>query len=321
MNATPWPRAVIAALGASAALAVVVLAFLWPSVTSTVHELPVAVVGTAPAGSTSQLSDQFDVSTVPSRDAAVAAIESRDIYGAIVLGPTPEVLTASANGTVVSQIFATVASTMNATVTDVVPLASTDAKGAGLSAMAFPLVIGGIVGGVIISLLVKGSWRRLGATAVYGLAAGTVVVAITQGWFGILQGNAWANIAAAALSVLAVTALIVGLTSIVGPAGIGISAVLMMFIGNQISGAVQPWQFLPQPWGAVGQFFPPGAGATLMRDLSYFPDAGTTKAWLVLIAWVAAGGVFMVVGHRKNARTTGSMVRASSVAESERVAL
>lgn len=321
MKLTTWPRAVAVALVGSAALAVVVLAFLWPSVTSKVHEIPVAVVGDSPAV-TSRLSEQFDVTTAASRDDAVQRIESRDVYGAVVLGPTPEVLTASANGAVVGQMLTGVASAMNAQVTDVVPLASTDARGAGLSAMAFPLVIGGIIGGVVISMTTRGVWRRLLATAVYGVGAGVVVVAITQGWFGILHGPVLLDVAAAALAVLAVSAPIVGLTSIIGPAGIGVVAVLMMFVGNQIAGATQPAQFLPAPWGAVGQFLPPGAGSTLMRTLSYFPEASTAQAWWVLIAWVALGGVFMAVGHRRTtAATRASIVRANSVAEPERVAL
>jgi hypothetical protein len=318
MNRTPWPRVVAVALAGTVALVVVVLAFLWPSVTSTPHGVPAAVVGTSPA-MTSQLSDQFDVTTVQDRATAVDLISSRDVYGAIIPGPSSEVLTASANGTVVSQMFAGVADRLGAPLTDVVPLASSDQRGSGFAALAFPLVIGGIVGGVIVSMIVRGIWRRLLATAVYGVGAGVVVVLVTQSWFGILQGALLANMAAVAMAVLAVSTLIVGLTSIVGPAGIGIGAVLMMFIGNQISGAAQPWQFLPSPWGTVGQFFPPGAGATLLRDLSYFPDAPTAQAWWVLTAWIAAGVGLMAVGHRKAMRTNSSAVVASSEPETDRV--
>lgn len=321
MKPTPWPRAIAIALAGSAVLAVVVLAFLWPSVTSEVAGVPVAVVGDSAAVS-SQLPESFDVESVPDRETAVDRIQSRDAFGAIVLGPKPEVLTASANGIVVSQLFTGVASGMGTTVTDIVPLASTDARGAGFSAMGFPLVIGGIAGGVIISMTTKGVWRRLLATAVYGAGAGIVIVLITQSWFGILQGALVPNMAASALAVLSVTTLIVGLTSIIGPAGIAVTAVLMMFVGNQISGATQPSQFLPGPFGAIGQYFPQGASATLLRDLSYFPGASTTQAWLVLAAWIAAGVAFMAVGHRKTMKAaSASMVRASSDREQERAAL
>ena len=42
-----------------------------------------------------------------------------------------------------------------------------------------------------------------------------------------------------------------------------------------LASAATPVEFLLEPWGAVGQWFPPGAGATLLRELSYFPAADT----------------------------------------------
>ncbi len=51
----------------------------------------------------------FMITTVASRGAAVALICSRDAYGVLVLGRAPEVLTASANGTMVSQVLTGVA--------------------------------------------------------------------------------------------------------------------------------------------------------------------------------------------------------------------
>ena len=47
----------------------------------------------------------FEVTTVADRAAAVDLIKTRDVYGAIVLGDQPEVLTASANGAAVSQLL------------------------------------------------------------------------------------------------------------------------------------------------------------------------------------------------------------------------
>ena len=323
---TKWSRVALIGIGASLIVGVFVLAFSWPSVTSSVHGIPLVVSGTgAPADTiaaqlTENADDQFDVTRVDSRDDAVALIESRDAFGAVVADASvPEVLTASANGVVVSQIFTGLATQLQLSftqqltaqgvaadavptiaVTDVVPLASTDARGTGLSTLSFPLVIGGMIGGVVVSLLVVGVWRRLTAVVLYGAGAGTLVVAIGQGWFGILQGDPVLNGVAVAASVLAISAFIVGLTSILGPRGIAIGAVLSLLIGNPISGAAQPWQFLPEPWGAIGQFFPPGAGASLLRDLSYFPAASTAQPWLVLAAWIAFGVVLMSVGHFRN---------------------
>ena len=98
---------------AVALVGIIVLAFAWPSVTAEPKDLPVAVVG--PDASVDQLesrvADQAGgavaLERVDDRDAAVAAIERRDAYGAIVLGdaPTdaPEVLVASAASPVVAQ--------------------------------------------------------------------------------------------------------------------------------------------------------------------------------------------------------------------------
>ncbi|MBW8871898.1 MAG: hypothetical protein JF618_06920 [Leifsonia sp.] len=42
---TPWGRAVALALGAGVVVVAILLAFLWPTITSSVKDLPVAVAG------------------------------------------------------------------------------------------------------------------------------------------------------------------------------------------------------------------------------------------------------------------------------------
>ncbi|MBW8871897.1 MAG: hypothetical protein JF618_06915 [Leifsonia sp.] len=251
-----------------------------------------------------------------------------------MLGEQPEVLTASANGAAVSQLFGqlatglqtqaqqqadaaveqaiaagkapagTKAPTVTVAVTAVVPLASTDARGLGLTASAFPLVLGGMLGGILISILIAGSWRRLTAVAVYAVAGGLAVTGILQGWFGILQGDFWLNALAVSLSMFATAALIVGMNALLGRPGIAIGAIITVLIGNPLSSAAQPLQFIVAPWGAIGQWFVPGASVTLLRDLSYFPQADAAFPWLVLVGWAVAGGVAMVAGHFRNQEVT-----------------
>ncbi|MEN2736987.1 ABC transporter permease [Microbacterium sp. X-17] len=337
---TPWARALALAAGAAAIVVVILLAFLWPTVTSTVKDLPIAVAG--PSAQVSAVEKQLDtaasgafaITNLSDRQAAVDAIRKRDVYGAIVLGDSPEVLTASANGAAVAQIMNTVAANLQAAanaqaqaavqqaiasgrapagtkaptitvkVTDVVPLASTDARGLGLAASSFPLVLGGMLGGVLISLLVAGSWRRLGAVALYGVAGGLAVTCILQGWFGILQGDFWVNALAVGLAMFAIAAFVVGMNALFGRVGIAIGAVLTVLVGNPLSAAAQPLQFLAGPWGAVGQWFVPGASVTLLRDLSYFPSADALFPWLVLVVWAAVGVVGMLAGHFRNQEVT-----------------
>src|SRR5262249_32780172 len=58
----------------------------------------------------------------------------------------------------------------------------------------------------------------------------------------------------------------------------------------------------PHLWGAVGQFLPPGAGASLLRSAAFFDGAGfdgagATRPLWVLGAWALAGVLLTFVGH------------------------
>ncbi|XAS68224.1 ABC transporter permease [Micrococcaceae bacterium Sec5.7] len=319
---TKWSRVVLIAIAAAAIVGVVLLAFTWFGVTSSAKDIPLAVIG--PDAQVQALekaledkaAGTFTITTVDSRDAATALIRSRDAYGAVVLGQTPEVLTASANGTAVSQILTGVAQQIQSQinqagasapaaapkviVTDLVPLAASDAKGTGLALAGFPLAMGGMIGGILVSLTVVGNRRRLGALALYSILAGGIIVLVMQGLYGVLQGNVALNGLAAALSLLGTSSFIVGLNALIGTAGIPVGAVITMLIANPISAASAPMQFLPGPWGTIGQWLVPGASTTLLRDLSYFPDANTLFPWLVLAGWTLAGVLFTMIGHFRN---------------------
>ncbi len=182
-------------------------------------------------------------------------------------------------------------------ITDVVPLSANDPTGAGLNSASFPLVLGGMLGGVLVSLLVAGAVRRVMALLVYGAAAGVIVTLVLQTWLGVLQGSWLANAAAFGLAMLATAAVVVGFNSLLGTPGIAVGAVISLLIGNPISGAAMPYQFIAGPWGSIGQYFVPGAASTLIRSLSYFQDANTAPQWWTLAAWAAGGILLTLVGH------------------------
>ncbi|MDQ0893133.1 hypothetical protein [Agromyces ramosus] len=328
---TPIGRVVALAVALAAIVAVVVLAFSWPAVTAEAHDLPVAIVGPAEAVSAAeeavdeQARGAIAFEEVDGRDAAVDAIETREVYGAIVLGQEPEVLTSSASTLVVAQLLTTVAAQLEegvnaqaaaaaeaagaptapphieVTVTDVVPLADTDPRGTGLTAALFPLVLGGMLGGIAISIAVIGAMRRVLAVILYSALGGLALTAILQLWFGSLQLDYWVNAAAIALALAAIAAPITGFVALIGRAGIAVGPVVMLLFANPISAAAVPKEFIPEPWGDVGQWFPPGAAATLMRELSYFPAADMTFPWLVLAAWAVGGLLLSVIGHFRTA--------------------
>jgi hypothetical protein len=324
MTTTPTPavahgghaaRTLIALpIGLALIVSTLLLAFAWPAVTADVRALPIAVAG--PAEQVAHVVDgleqnrpgAFEVVAVDDRDAAVELIETRDVYGAIVLGAEPEVLTASAASPAAAQLLTALAAQLSAqlnaaavaqgialpapivvTTTDVVALPDTDPRGVGLISASFPMVLGGLIAGSALSLLIVGMWRRMAALGAFAIVAGLSLAGILQGLFGAFDGNYLVNSAAIALALAAIGAVVVGVTSLVGRSGIVLSVVLFVLFANPLSAATQPAEFILAPWGAIGQWMPPGAGATLLRDVSYFPAADASFAWLVLAGWAVAG--------------------------------
>ncbi len=317
---TPIARVIGTAVALTAVVVLIVLAFSWPSVSAKARDVPIAITGPTAAVTavqaqlTESSGDLFDVSVVEDRAEAVRAIKERNVVGAVVLGQQPELLTAPAAGTasqVISglQVPLQVALTAQAEaagqaapaveipVTSVVPYSDNDPNGTLMSSAFFPLLIGGMLGGILISIVIIGSVRRVVAVSVYSIIGGLVLGGILQGWFGSIQGNFWINAAAIALALAAIAAPIIGFVALIGRIGLAVGPVVMMLFANPISGATLPAQYLPGAWGAIGQWFPPGASATLIRGLSYFPDANATFSWLVLAGWVVGGFLLTAVGH------------------------
>ncbi|WP_375387981.1 hypothetical protein [uncultured Amnibacterium sp.] len=338
---TRWRFTVLFGIAGALVVGIVVLAFVWPAATAKARDLPVGLSGPTAqvdalkAAIAKQETDPFAFATVSTRADAVRQIRERRLYGAILLGDEPEVLTSSAASTASNQVLRGVATQLQAQVsaraiaglqqaivataassaaagaptpaatgtvpavkvTDVVALSSRDATGAGLAAAGFPLVLGGMLGGVLVSFLVVGPMRRIVALLVYGVAAGGIVVLVLQTWLGILQRDPVLNAAAFGLAMAATAAIVSGCNALLGSPGIGVGAVISLLIGNPISGATLPYQFIAAPWGEVGQWFVPGAASSLVRSLSYFPDADVSKQWLVLGVWTLAGFVLTIAGH------------------------
>lgn len=342
---TPWPKAILIGAAGSLIVALIVLAFMWPSKTSSPHDLPITIAGPAAMTSTMQdkleqaSPDTFDVKLAADRDEAVEQIKTRESYGAIVLaepGAAPEVLTAPAAGAAPTQMLTGLAtqlqtqlgqqiaaaggdaSAAKVTVAAVVPLSEDDPSGVGFALAALPLALGGVLGGVLLSSGLHGTWRRLAGALAFSAAAGGVLVFILQGWFGYLQGNGWLNFLAIGLTILATSTFMIGCVKLLGKPGIALGPIVTVLLGNPLSGASSPWQFLPSPWGAIGQFMVPGAGNTLLRDISYFPEANTAQQWWTLIAWVALGATLALIGELvKRSRSAAVVDKAVVLSEAE----
>ena len=301
---TPWRAVVVLALGLSALIGMIVLAFVWPAVTASPRHLPVAVA--APAGRLPAIGDTVDVTVVPDRAAAVSAVERREADGAIVVTDGVEVLASPASPPAVRSVLDALAERISSRdgagaagpvrVTDV---AEPEGDPAALTAASLPLVLGGIIGGVVVSLRAVGTARRLAALLGYACGGGIVVTAILQPWLGVLAGPFGLEATAVGLGMLGTASVVVGLTTLLGPRGILIGAAVTMLVANPLAGVTVPTSFIASPWGTVGQLLVPGATLTLVRELSLFPRADHSLEWGVLAAWAVLGFALVVTAGRK----------------------
>ena len=347
-----WIKVISTSLLASLIVAIVILAFTWPTKTMEAKNLPVSITG--PEVTVSQFEqslkdrgiETFELKQATSREDAEQQSKQRETYGAIVFteGAAPEVLTAPAANAAATQMLNGVATQLNAQIqqqalaaktealtqavqaggeqgaqaaaqleqmkaeaekasamtvktTAVVPLSESDSSGSGITISAFPLVIGGILGGSFSALRVNGTWRRFATASLYAVIGGALTALILSTWFGFIPGDFATLWAAFSATYLATASFIVGVSALAVPiVGLGAGAVVTMFIGNPISGASMPSVFLPGAWGAIGQMMVPGASSTLLRSIAYFPEAATSGQWLVLGSWIAFGLLAGVIG-------------------------
>ena len=355
-----WIKVIGTSLLASLLVAVVILAFTWPTKTMEAKNLPVSIAG--PEVTVSQFEqslkdkgiETFELKQASSREEAEQQIKQRETYGAIIFteGAAPEVLTAPAANAAATQMLNGVATQLNAQIqqkalaaktealtqavqaggeqgaqaaaqleqmkaqaeqasamevktTAVVPLSDSDTSGTGLAIAAFPLVIGGILGGSFSALRVNGTWRRFATASLYAVIGGALTALILNVWFGLIPGDFATLWVAFSATYLATASFIVGVSALASPIiGLAVGAVVTMFIGNPISGASMPSAFLPGAWGQIGQMMVPGASSTLLRSIAYFPEAATSGQWLELGSWIACGLLAGVIGWALKERRT-----------------
>ncbi|MFG3339470.1 hypothetical protein [Glycomyces sp. NPDC048151] len=319
METTPKPTPVGRVIGISAGLALIVgvltLAFAWPSAGLGPNEVPIAVIGPDAAADQVQAQldeaepDGFDVTAVADAAEAETLIKEREVYAAIAITPeSVDLYTASAASPTVTRLVTGIAEQVAAqmgqaagqpvavNVEDLVALPADDPNGAGLAASAFPMAVGGIVIAALISFTVRGSGRQAAAAVLAPLAVGAGVAAILMYVLEAIDGDYLAIAGALALTMAATAWGILGLAKLLGRPGFILGAVIVMLVGNPLSGMAAAPELLPAPWGEFGQFLSPGAGGTLVRSTAYFDGNGGEAALLVLAGWVVVGVLLFTIG-------------------------
>ena len=310
-----WKPIVLFTVMETVIVSLILVIFAWPLVTAAPSSLPVGIVGPAAVTTAveqavdSQAPGVFAWTEFDSADLAVTAISQREIYGAFVLSDTGlEVITASAANVAVAQLLSQVGqqisdatarsyglTVLSPMVIDVAPMPETDARGAGLSAAALPLVIAGIVAALLATVRMRFYRQRAVFVAKVSFVAGAAIAGILQG-LGILVGNWWLEWLAISIGIAAVGFVLVGLQALFKFPGIIVGILLFFIIGNPISATALPVEFYPGPLGNLGQLLPLGSEISLLRRISFFPDASQLTQWITLLTWTVVGIVLLLIG-------------------------
>ena len=317
----PLLIAVLIGVGIVVAQALLVPLFAAPAANLGPRDLPVVVAGPAPAADAlaAQLAQRepgaFEITRAPDDAAADAILRDHQAYAAFVVEPAGlAVHTASGAGPTVAQLVGQAAASMNAQVTDVVPGSPDDPRGAGFAAGFLPFALTALAAGAALALLVTTRWARFTGVLVFGVLAGLVGPLVLQQWLGVLTGDYLLNAAAIGLFATAVAGIVAGLGSVLGRPGVALGALTVFLVGNPLSAVSAAPELLPQPWGAVGQFLPIGAGGSLLRSTAFFDGAGAAGPAWVLGTYAVVGLLLASVGGARTRRSTPAAEPADRVA-------
>ena len=113
------------------------------------------------------------------------------------------------------------------------------------------------------------------------------------------------------LTVLAIAAGATGLLALVGEAGLVLAALVMVLLGNPLSGVPSAPELLPQPFGTIGQLLPPGTGGSLLRSTAFFDGNAAGGPLTVLAVWAVLGLAAVWAGglRRRRPAATSAVVR------------
>ena len=299
-----------------AAIAIVAIAFAVPAAKSKPHDVPIGAAGPqAASGQVADMLDQhapgaFDVTYYPSEDALRDAIRNRDVYGGFAVGPEGrKLLIATGASPAVAQLLTQVGNGIaqhagvQLTTEDVAAPTKDDPRGAGLAAAALPITLAGLLPAIALVLVLRREvWTRLTAAVVFAGLAGVTIAALLRYVLGSIDANFWGVAGGLTLGLLAAGLAMLGLGSLFGRAGLAVGSLLAVLLGNPMSGLTSAPELLPSGWGALGQWLPQGASATLLRSTAFFGGAGATMAIVVLSLWALAGLTLIVIAAVRNGK-------------------
>jgi len=288
-----------------AVVVVLIIGFVLPATKSGPNHLPIGVAG--PAAVTTQVktlfsendATAFEVKEYGDEAALRNAIDNRKIYGGLVVTETGgSMLIASAASSVVADTLNSIGTQLGAQVSDAKAAPEKDPRGAGLAAAGLPLALAGVLPALLlIRVYRRRPLAQLGTAIAASFVIGAAAALLLTTWLGATQGaNVWLLAVAIAAAVLASNLILLGLNAVGGLIGLGVGLTVLT-LSVALSGLSSAPEWLPSPWGDVGQFLPAGAGATLLRNAAFFDGNAAGLPLAVLGAWALVGLLLLILSE------------------------
>jgi hypothetical protein len=282
------------------------------------HDIAVGLAGPAPA--VQQISSSFGTAapgafhftTYGSEQDARAALDARTVDGVLVLGAaSPHLIVAGAAGDTVTGVItgafanAFKAQGVTQTVETVHPFAAGDAHGLVLFFVVVATLIGTLVAQAasIATAKASGFGWRLGLVVVVGVLLGLAGMGTAAWIVGGYGDGFWAAAGLVALASVAVGAVVAGTGRLLGTAGIGLAALVVVLLDLVSSGGPVGSQMLPDFYRSVAPWMPAGQLYSALRDALFFDNVDLARPITVLSGWLIAGLALMWLGELVAGRT------------------
>ncbi|WP_242542181.1 hypothetical protein [Candidatus Vagococcus giribetii] len=144
----------------------------------------------------------------------------------------------------------------------------------------------------------KGKKEKFWAVISFAIIGGLGLVGVIQYSIGTFDGSYFLTSLGAMLGIAATGFFVLGIIEILGTPGLGIAAVIIILLGNPLSGLSSAPEMLPAGWGSLGQLLPPGATGTLLRNIAFFDGNAIMQPVIVLLSYVAVGLLLFKIGKK-----------------------
>jgi hypothetical protein len=280
------------------------------------HDIPVGLVGPGPA--VHQISSAFgsaapgafNFTSYESESTARAALDQRSVDGVLVLGSgTPRLILAGAAGDgstgVLTGVFTKALQAQGAAVTveTVHPFPAGDSHGLVLFFVVVAVLISTLVAQALLGV---GNEARFGprflVAVLYGALAGVAGMASAAWIAGGYGSGFWTAAALMALASTSVGAVVAGSIRLLGAAGLGLAALVVVLLDLVSSGGPAGSQLLPDFYRWLAPWMPAGELYSGLRGALFFDGAGLDRPLAVLAGWLLGGLALMFLGELVAAR-------------------